>query len=307
MEKVIIIGSGCAGMTAAIYTARGGLNPLVIEGPNPGGMIMNTSTIENFPGFPEGVEGFSLVWNMRMQAEKFGVKIVNTVVEKVDLTGKVKKVWCSFGNVLEAETVIIATGAAPRWTGAKNEQELLGGGGVATCATCDGAFYRDKDVVVVGGGDSAAEEALFLSNICKSVKLVHRRSQMRASKIMADRVLANEKITPVWNSVLGAVNPDENGKVKSITVENLTDGSKSEIECQGVFIAIGHIPNTSIFKGQVDMDEEGYIIPQQGSMVKTNIPNVFVAGDCSDKVFRQAITAAAMGCMAGISCFSVTP
>ena len=303
MEKVIIIGSGCAGMTAAIYTARAGMKPLVLEGPKPGGQIITTSEVENFPGFPEGVEGFSLVWNMRMQAERFGVTIVNTIVEGVDFAGDVKKVFCSGGKVFEAEKIIIATGAAPRWTGAKNEQELLGGRGVSTCATCDGAFYRGREIVVVGGGDTACEEALFLSNMASGVKLVHRRSSLRASKIMADRVLANEKITPLWNRVLSEVVPGDDGKCRAVVLENLETGAREEVPCSAVFIAIGHTPNTAVFRGHVDMDEEGYIIPQPGGLVRTSVENVFVAGDCSDKIYRQAITAAAMGCMAGISCF----
>lgn len=303
MEKVIIIGSGCAGMSAAIYAARGGLNPLIIEGPRPGGLIVTTSEVENFPGFPNGIDGFSLVWNMRTQAEKFGVKIVNTIVESVDLSGDVKKIYCSNDTAYEAEKVIIATGAAPRFTGAKNEHAMFGGKGVSTCATCDGAFYKNKNIVVVGGGDSACEEAIFLSNFSPSVTLIHRRDELRASKIMADRVLNHPNIKIVWDSVLTEVLAGDDEKCRGVVVKNLKDESFREIPCSGVFIAIGHIPNTAVFKGQLDMDKDGFIIPAPNSMVNTNLKNVFVAGDCSDKVFRQAITASAMGCMAAISCF----
>lgn len=300
MENVIIIGSGCAGMSAAIYTARGGLSPLVIEGLQPGGQITTTSEVENFPGFPDGIDGFGLVWNMRTQAEKFGAKILNAVVESVDFSSETKKIFCSGNQVFEAKKIIIATGASARLTGAKNEKELFGGKGVSTCATCDGAFYRGKDVVVVGGGDSACEEAIFLTRFANSVKLIHRRGELRASKIMADRLLKNEKIAPVWDSVVKEVLVGDDGKCAGILVENVKDNSVSKIDCQGVFVAIGHKPNTDVFKGKIDMDEEGYIIPAQNSLVRTNVENVFVAGDCSDKHFRQAITASAMGAMAGI-------
>lgn len=302
MENLIIIGSGCAGMTAAIYTARGGLSPLVIEGSQPGGQIVTTSEVENFPGFPQGIDGFSLLWNMRTQAEKFSARIISTTVERVDFSGEVKKVFCSDGNTYEASKIIIATGATPRMTGAKNETALYGGKGVSTCATCDGAFYRDKDVVVIGGGDSACEEAVFLTRFCKSVTLVHRRDTLRASKIMADRVLQNPKIKTVWNSVATEILVGEDGKCAGVLLENKLTKETQKIECSGVFVAIGHSPNTAVFKGQVDMDQEGYIVPHGETLVRTNVAGVFVAGDCSDKTFRQAITASAMGAMAGILC-----
>lgn len=287
-------------MSAAIYAARAGMNPLVIEGPQPGGQITTTSEVENFPGFPDGIDGFSLVWNMRMQAEKFKAAILNAAVEKVDFSGGVKKVWCSDGRVYESPKVIVATGAAPRLTGAKNEKELYGGKGVSTCATCDGAFFKDRDVVVIGGGDSACEEAVFLTRFCKSVRLIHRREALRASKIMADRALSNEKITPVWNSVVSEILPGDDGKCRGVVVENLKDGSKSELECAAVFVAIGHVPNTDVFKGHLRLDSEGYVIAEEGSLVRTGVSGVYVAGDCSDKNFRQAITASAMGAMAAI-------
>lgn len=300
MEEVIIIGSGCAGMGAAIYTARAGMSPLVIEGSQPGGLLTTTSDVENFPGFPEGVNGFDLLWKMREQAQKFGAKIENAVVEKVDFGSETKKVFCEGGKSFEAKKIIVATGSSPRMTGAKGEAEMYGGKGVSACATCDGAFYRGKDVVVVGGGDSACEEAVFLTRFCSSVKIIHRRNEFRASKIMADRALANPKIEPVWDSVVEEVIPDENGICRGVLVRNVKTGAKAEIPCKGVFVAIGHTPNTGIFKGILDMDDDGYITPMPGTQVKTNIENVFVAGDCSDRTFRQAITASAMGCMAAI-------
>lgn len=300
MEEIIIIGSGCAGMGAAIYAARAGMSPLVIEGAQPGGLLTTTSDVENFPGFPEGVNGFDLLWKMREQAQKFGALIENAVVEKVDFSGEAKKVFCSGEKVFEAKKIVVATGSSPRMTGAKGEAEMYGGKGVSACATCDGAFYRGKDVAVVGGGDSACEEAVFLTRFCSSVKIIHRRGEFRASKIMADRALSNPKIEPVWDSVVDEILPDENGLCRGVVVRNAKTGEKSEIACKAVFVAIGHKPNTDIFKGILEMDDEGYIVPLSGTQVKTNVENVFVAGDCADKTFRQAITASAMGCMAAI-------
>lgn len=300
MEEIIIIGSGCAGMGAAIYAARAGMSPLVIEGAQPGGLLTTTSDVENFPGFPEGVNGFDLLWKMREQAQKFGARIENAVVEKVDFSREAKKVFCSGEKVFEAKKIVVATGSSPRMTGAKGEAEMYGGKGVSACATCDGAFYRGKDVAVVGGGDSACEEAVFLTRFCSSVKIIHRRGEFRASKIMADRALSNPKIEPVWDSVVDEILPDENGLCRGVVVRNAKTGEKSEIACKAVFVAIGHKPNTDIFKGILEMDDEGYIVPLSGTQVKTNVENVFVAGDCADKTFRQAITASAMGCMAAI-------
>lgn len=300
MEEIVIIGSGCAGIGAAIYAARAGMSPLVIEGAQPGGLLTTTSDVENFPGFPEGVNGFDLLWKMREQAQKFGARIENAVVEKVDFSGETKKVFCSDEKVFEAKKIVVATGSSPRMTGAKGEAEMYGGKGVSACATCDGAFYRGKDVAVVGGGDSACEEAVFLTRFCSSVKIIHRRGDFRASKIMADRALSNPKIEPVWDSVVDEILPDENGLCRGVAVRNAKTGEKSEIACKAVFVAIGHKPNTDIFKGILEMDDEGYIVPLSGTQVKTNVENVFVAGDCADKTFRQAITASAMGCMAAI-------
>ena len=237
---------------------------------------------------------------MREQAQKFGARIENAVVEKVDFSGETKKVFCSGEKVFEAKKIVVATGSSPRMTGAKGEAEMYGGKGVSACATCDGAFYRGKDVAVVGGGDSACEEAVFLTRFCSSVKIIHRRGEFRASKIMADRALSNPKIEPVWDSVVDEILPDENGLCRGVAVRNAKTGEKSEIACKAVFVAIGHKPNTDIFKGILEMDDEGYIVPLSGTQVKTNVENVFVAGDCADKTFRQAITASAMGCMAAI-------
>ncbi len=298
MEDIIIIGSGCAGMGAAIYSARAGMAPLVLEGSQPGGLLTTTSDVENFPGFPDAVNGFELVWKMRQQAEKFGARVESAIVESVDFSGQIKKLNLQGGRVLEAKKVVIATGSSPRMTGAKGEKELYGGRGVSACATCDGAFYRGKDVVVIGGGDTACEEAIFLTRFCSSVKLIHRRDKLRASKIMAERLLANDKITPIWDSVLDEVIADDSGMCTAVALKNIKTGEISKIDCKGVFVAIGHVPNTSAFKGAVDMDDEGYIIARDS--VKTNVENVYVAGDCADRDFRQAITAAASGCKAGI-------
>ena len=299
MEDVIILGTGCAGFTAGIYTARANLRPLILEGKQPGGQLTTTSEVENFPGFPEGIDGFMLMDHLRKQALKFGARVENAYIDRVELGNSVKTLFAG-ERAFESKTVIIATGAAPRLLGIPGEKEMFGGKGVTTCATCDGAFYRDMEVVVVGGGDSACEEALFLTRFCSKVTLVHRRDELRASKIMAERTLAHEKITPLWNSAVQEVLADEEGKARAISVENLMSGEKSEIPCKGIFIAIGHVPNTSAFEGLIPLDENGYFLPEPGSMVKTAVPGVFVAGDCADHVYRQAITAAGMGCQSAI-------
>lgn len=299
MENIIIIGTGCAGFTAGIYAARANLNPLILEGKQPGGQLTTTSEVENFPGFPEGVDGFMLMDNLRKQALKFGARIKNTYVDSVRLDDS-KKVLNAGGKTIEAKAVIIATGAAPRLLGIPGEKEMYGGMGVTTCATCDGAFYRDMDVVVVGGGDSACEEALFLTRFCSSVTILHRRDKFRASQIMAQRAVDHPKINVQWNTKPEKINPDEDGKVKSISILNLENEERSEIECKGVFIAIGHVPNTEFLNDALPRDENGYLIPKTNSSVLTSIPGVFVAGDCADHVYRQAITAAGMGCQAAI-------
>ena len=299
MENVIILGTGCAGFTAGIYTARANLNPLILEGKQPGGQLTTTSEVENFPGFPEGVDGYDLMANLRKQATKFGARVENAFIDRVDFSGEVKILY-SGDKSYQAKAVIIATGAAPRLLGVPGEQEMYGGKGVTTCATCDGAFYRDMDVVVVGGGDSACEEALFLTRLCSKVTLVHRRDELRASKIMAERTLAHEKINAVWDSAVEEILPGEDGKVRAVQTKNLQTGETSEISCKGVFIAIGHLPNTQPFEGILDLDSNRYLVPSFGSMVKTKVPGVFVAGDCADHVYRQAITAAGMGCQSAI-------
>ena len=299
MENVIILGTGCAGFTAGIYTARANLRPLILEGKQPGGQLTTTSEVENFPGFPEGVDGFSLMDQLRKQATKFGARVEHAFVDRVDFSGE-KKLLFAGDKKFEASAVIIATGAAPRLLGIPGEQEMYGGKGVTTCATCDGAFYRNMEVVVIGGGDSACEEALFLTRFCSKVTLIHRRDELRASRIMAERTIAHEKIEVVWDSAVEEVLPDEDGKARAITVQNLKTKELTEICCKGVFIAIGHVPNTAPFKEILELDENGYLIPYSNSMVKTSIEGVYVAGDCADHVYRQAITAAGMGCQAAI-------
>ncbi len=299
MENIIIIGTGCAGFTAGIYAARANLNPLILEGKQPGGQLTTTSEVENFPGFPDGIDGFMLMDSLRKQALKFGARIQNSFVDSVVLEEE-KKILKAGDKVIEAKAIIIATGAAPRLLGIPGEQEMYGGKGVTTCATCDGAFYRDMDVVVVGGGDSACEEALFLTRVCSSVTVLHRRNQFRASKIMADRVLDHPKIKVLWDTKPLKIIPDEEGKVKSVQISNIKNGESSEVFCKGVFIAIGHVPNTKCFENQLELDENEYLIPKTGSSVLTNIPGVYVAGDCADHIYRQAITAAGMGCQAAI-------
>ena len=299
MENIIIIGTGCAGFTAGIYAARANLKPLILEGKQPGGQLTTTSEVENFPGFPDGIDGFMLMDSLRKQALKFGARIQNSFVDSVVLEEE-KKILKAGDKAIEAKAIIIATGAAPRLLGIPGEQEMYGGKGVTTCATCDGAFYRDMDVVVVGGGDSACEEALFLTRFCSSVTVLHRRNQFRASKIMSDRVLDHPKIKVLWDTKPMKIIPDEEGKVKSVQISNIKNGESSEVFCKGVFIAIGHVPNTKCFENKLELDENGYLIPKTGSSVLTNIPGVYVAGDCADHIYRQAITAAGMGCQAAI-------
>lgn len=299
VENVVIVGTGCAGLTAAIYTARANLNPLVLEGGQPGGQLTTTSEVENFPGFPEGVDGFMLMDNLRKQATKFGTRFQQALVTEVDFTSTPRKLVCGDKTIL-AKSVIIATGASPRMTGIPGEKELFGGKGVTTCATCDGAFYRNMDVAVIGGGDSAAEEALFLTRFCSKVYLVHRRDELRASKIMADRATSHEKIEMVWDSVPVAVEGVEDDAVSGLKIKNVKTDAESVLPIKGLFVAIGHIPNTGPFAPPLETDDQGYFQPAAGSQVQTNVPGVYVAGDCADHVYRQAITAAGMGCQAAI-------
>ena len=296
MEKLVIIGSGPAGLTAAVYAARANLNPLLIAGNLPGGLLTQTSEVENFPGFPEGINGFELMLAMQNQAEKFGARIEINTVESVNFSDKVHTINLEDGSVITAEAVIIATGASPRWLGLESESRLKNCG-VSACATCDGAFFTDLDVVVAGGGDSAMEEALFLTKFAKSVTVVHRRNDLRASKIMAERALAHEKIKFIWNAQIVEVLGDK--EVSGIKVRDNASGVESVIDCQGLFVALGHEPQTSLFKGQINMDEKGFIQLECNTSL-TNIPGVFAAGDCADSRYRQAITAAAAGCRAAI-------
>ena len=299
VENVVIVGTGCAGLTAAIYTGRANLSPLVIEGVLPGGQLTTTSEVENFPGFPEGIDGFELMQNLRKQAAKFGTRYESGTVVGLDTSSRPYTLKLA-DREIKAKAIIIATGASPRMTGVPGEKELFGGKGVTTCATCDGAFYRKLEVAVIGGGDSAAEEALFLTRFASKVYLVHRRDTLRASKIMADRATSHEKIQPVWDSVPVAVEGVEQGAVSGLRIKNVKTGAESVLPVKGIFVAIGHVPNTAPFKDAVDTDDQGYFVHTGHSQVKTKTPGVYVAGDCADHHYRQAITAAGMGCQAAI-------
>ncbi len=295
MEKVVIIGAGAAGLTSAIYTARAGLEPLVVEGMQPGGQLTTTSDVENYPGFPEGVDGSVLMAQMHAQAERFGARYQFGEVLKADFSQRPFKLTITGDEVIEALTVIVATGATARYLGIESEQKLIGRG-VSACATCDGAFYRDVPIVVVGGGDTACEEAMFLTRFASKVTLIHRRDELRASKVMAERTINHEKIDVAWDSVVEEVLGDDSGVV-GVKIKNVKTGEISEIECTGYFSAIGHKPNTAAFVGQLDMDDVGYLVADG---VKTKIEGVYAAGDVADAVYRQAITAAGTGCAAAL-------
>ncbi|MDX2151266.1 MAG: thioredoxin-disulfide reductase [Bryobacteraceae bacterium] len=296
MHNVVIIGSGCAGNTAAIYAARANLKPLVIGGHEPGGQLSITTLVENFPGFPEGVNGPDLVENMKKQAQSFGAAYISGSVLEADLAKRPFRLNVE-GDWIETRTLIIASGASARWLGLENEAKLIGHG-VSSCATCDGFFYRNKKIMVVGGGDSAMEEANFLTRFGSEVALVHRREQFRASKIMLERAKANPKIVFLMNTVVDDVFDVNKGYVTGARLRNVKTGEVTDREVDGFFVAIGHIPNTKPFVGQIDLDEDGYIISHGGA--RTNIPGVFHAGDVQDRVYRQAITASGAGCMAAI-------
>ncbi len=298
MENVIIIGTGCAGYTAAIYTGRANLAPLILSGGQPGGQLTTTTEVENFPGFPNGIMGPELMMNMQTQAEKFGARIEYASVTSVAKTAAGHfEVKTEDGTVREAHAVIIATGASPKHLGLPNEKGLIGHG-LTSCATCDGAFYRNVPVCVIGGGDSACEEAMFLTKFASKVYLIHRRDTLRASKIMADRTLANPKIEPVWNSTVTEYLTDDKGEMRAVTVQNLVTGATSELELKCVFVAIGHVPNAAFLGDLVDRDEGGYILQAGGTRTKTE--GLFAAGDVADHVYRQAITAAGQGCAAAL-------
>lgn len=297
IENVIIIGSGPAGLTAAIYTARANLNPLMIEGEEVGGQLMTTTDVENFPGFPDGIMGPELMAVTRKQAERFNTRFVSSNVSKVDFSTRPYRVWVG-DKEYKAHSVIISTGASATYLGLESEKKYLGKG-VSACATCDGAFFRNMNVCIVGGGDTAMEEALFLTRFAKKVWVIHRRDSFRASKIMSDRVKAHEKIEILWNTQLVEVLGE--GIVQSIRVQNTKNKEENVMPMDGVFIAIGHKPNTQIFKGQIDLDEQGYIETQAKSTY-TSKEGVFAAGDVQDHVYRQAITAAGTGCQAAIDC-----
>ena len=298
VEKVIIIGGACAGLTAAIYTSRAGLKPLLFGGSMFGGQLMMTGDVENYPGFPEGVEGPELMDRFRKQAEKFGTRILYEDVVSVDFSTQPFKVRTA-REEYAAHSVIVATGAKPRRLGLRSETALLGKG-VSYCAVCDGAFFKDMDVVVVGGGDSAMEEALHLTHHAKSVTVVHRRDKLRASKIMQERAFKNPKIKFIWNSVVEDIRDVEKGKVTGVLLRDVVSGELREVKCEGLFVAIGHEPNTEIFRGQLELDELGYI--KVHDFVKTSVRGVFAAGDVHDRNYRQAITASAFGCMAALEC-----
>ena len=296
MRNVIILGSGCAGNTAAIYTARASLQPLVVIGHEPGGQLSVTTGVENFPGFPEGIQGPDLVASMQRQAEKFGAEYIYGTVQEADLSRRPFRLNID-GDWQECRALIIATGASARWLGLPNEQKLIGHG-VSSCATCDGAFYRDRNIMVIGGGDSAMEEATFLTRFGREVTLVHRRDQFRASKIMLERARSNPKIKMLTNTVVEDVYDAGKQTVTGVKLRDVVTGRVWDQEVDGFFLAIGHVPNTQPFAGQIDLDRDGYILSKGGA--RTNITGVFHAGDVQDRVYRQAITAAGAGCMAAM-------
>ncbi len=296
VEKVIILGSGPAGLSAAIYTSREGFNPLVIGGFNPGGQLLLTTVVENFPGFPEGVDGPELIVRMRKQAEKFGTRFIDTNATAVDFSKRPFKITAD-EKVYEADAVVIATGANAKWLGIPSEHKFIGHG-VSNCATCDGAFYKGKDVVAVGGGDSAMEDSLILTRFVNSITIVHRKDTFRASKIMQERVKSNPKIKVIWNSVIDEIKGDKS--VSSVLLKDVVTNKSTEMKTDGVFVAIGYTPNTEIFKGQITLDEKGYVVPAREEIF-TNVEGVFVAGDVADHVFRQAATASGSGVKAAIA------
>ncbi len=308
-KKVVILGSGPAGLTAAIYASRAQLEPLVIDGPQPGGQLTITTDVENYPGFAKGIMGPELMNEFRAQAERFGTEIINVWIDKVDLSqrpftlyGKASQDAEEISTIIKAETLVISTGASAKWLGVPGEEpapEGLGGNGVSACATCDGFFFRGKPIVVVGGGDTAMEEATFLTRFASKVTLIHRKDSFRASKIMQERVLANEKVEVLWNTEIKEIYGSKEEGVKGVKIFNNQTNETSDYPTEGVFIAIGHKPNTDLFAGVLDMDEIGYL-KTEGRTMRTNVEGVFACGDAQDSYYRQAITAAGTGCMAAI-------
>jgi thioredoxin reductase (NADPH) len=296
-ENVVIIGAGAAGLTAAIYTARANLSPLIVAGLQPGGQMTITTDVENYPGFANVIQGPWLMTEMQQQAENVGARVVYDIVTSFDASSRPFSLKMDSGDIITADAVIVATGAQARWLGLESEQ-TFNGRGVSACATCDGFFYKDRDVAVIGGGNTAVEEALYLANICKSVTLVHRRHSLRAEQIMQDRLLRHEKISVEWNRTVAEVIGDDNG-VTGLRLESTTSEPDKEIDVHGMFVAIGHDPATSAFAGALTLDDEGYIMAEQ-SGTRTSVEGVFAAGDCVDKIYRQAVTAAGMGCMAAL-------
>jgi thioredoxin reductase (NADPH) len=297
--KMLIIGSGPAGYTAAIYAARANISPMIVTGMQAGGQLTITTDVENYPGFADAVQGPELMEAMRQQAENVGTEIIYDLITEVDLKATPKRAIGDSGTVYTADTIVIATGAQAKWLGLPSE-EKFNGYGVSACATCDGFFYRGKDVIVIGGGNTAVEEALYLSNICKSVTLVHRRDELRSEKILQDRLFKTENITVKWDSVLDEIlGTEEPLGVTGVRLKNIKSNETEELDVHGVFVAIGHKPTTEIFKDQLPMDDEGYLLKKPDS-TQTDIPGVFAAGDVTDKIYRQAVTAAGMGCMAAL-------
>lgn len=296
-RKVIILGSGCAGCTAAIYAARADLKPLMIEGAQPGGQLAITSDVENYPGFPKGIRGPELTNLMKEQAVRFGAEVVQGDITKVDLKKRPFKILMG-EKVFETQTLIIATGASAKWLGLESERKLIGKG-VSACATCDAFFFKNQHVVVVGGGDSAMEEGTFLTKFAKKVTIVHRRDQLRASKIMQKRAKENSKVEFIWDTVVEKVYDVAKGKVTGVRLKNVKSGAERDFSCDGLFLAIGHEPNTKLFKGQLDLDAKGYVKVKLPSMA-TSVPGVFACGDCQDFIYKQAVTAAGTGCIAAM-------